>query len=113
MRPPWRDAPPDQVTKARLWAIAAFAAPWVMMAAAIVLGVVGGGSTGWFAAGVVLFMLAGLIDLVGVSIAFTAKNLMVRSAAYGAFIALLTHLAGGAIGVIVLFGWCISALNNL
>ena len=108
LRPPWRDAPPGEHATIVGWAIAGFLLPWVLLALGVVVFLLR-----MPVAGVLLVALAALADIAGPVVMLTAERRDVRGAAYGTFIAFLTQVIAGAIGVVVLFGWCISMLNQV
>lgn len=91
-----------------MWTIAGFLLPWLLLALAV-------GSA--FAAlplpTVLLTAFAFIADIVGFVLMLAADRRTLRGAGYGAFIAFLTQILAGAIGVVVLFGWCISMLNSV
>lgn len=119
MRPPWRSAAPGEKGRYVGFAILGFAAPWLVPAAAVLILVLesvystpeSSGIPVWIA--FALFLITLVMDLTGPFLAFLASSRTVRSLGWGAFIALLTHVIAVAIGILVLFGWCVSALNDL
>lgn len=108
LRPPWRDAPPGEHASIIGWAIAGFLQPWVLLGLGVCFFFLGLPMVG-----VVLVALTALADIAGPVVMLTAERRDVRGAAYGTFIAFLTQVIAGAIGVVVLFGWCVSTLNDM
>lgn len=118
MKPPWRSAAPGEKGKYVGFAILGFAVPWLALAASVLVFFISdsdpNGAFADVAPGLAFFLivLAGALDLTGLILAFAVPNRTVRSLGWGAFIALLTHVTAVAIGILVLFGWCISYLNS-
>jgi hypothetical protein len=119
LTPPWRDAPPDQRAKATGLAVLGFVVPWLMVIAAVVVilvpvrSTVDGTQLVGIEIGLLLLVLTGLFDLVWTIVGFAVKKLAVSSFGYGVFIAFLTQLIAGALGTVVLFGICVSSINDL
>jgi len=117
VKPPWRSAPPGEKSRYIGFAILGFAVPWLLVVVGAVIIVIGSSAAGGvdstsFWTAVVLLMVTGVVDLAGLVLAFAAPSRTVRSLGWGAFIALLTHVIATAIGIVVLFGWCVAALNS-
>ncbi|HEY3683594.1 MAG TPA: hypothetical protein VGL93_11165 [Streptosporangiaceae bacterium] len=100
-------------------AVLGFVVPWLMVAAAVVAilvpvrSTVDGTQLVGIEIGLFLLVLTGVFDLVWTVVGFAVKRLGVSSFGYGVFIAFLTQLIAGALGTVVLFGICVSSLNDL
>lgn len=108
LRPPWRDAPPEERTLVILWAVLGFLLPWVILVLGIVLAILGHPLGTVICVAVTL-----LLDLAGFIVMMVVDRRQVRGAAYGSFAGCLTHVITAAIAFLVFFGWCVSALNNV
>ena len=118
LKPPWRGAPPGEKGRYAGFAILGFIVPWLVLAAMVLVIFLESNGARYASSGTqagiafALFLLAGVLDLTGLILAFAPSNRTVRSLGWGAFISLLTHVTTVAIGFLVLFGWCVSVLNN-
>lgn len=115
VKPPWRTAAPGEKGKYVGFAILGFAVPWlIVVVGALLIGFGGAHGDGSAAVGtgLVLILIAWVVDVIGTVLAFAVPSRTVRSLGWGALIALLTHVIATAIGVVVLFGWCVAALND-
>lgn len=116
LKPPWRTAEPGEKGKYVGYTLIGFFVPWALVALAVLFVIYAAFWSGedvnvvasW--AVLALLVIDVVINLTGTVLAFAAPSRTVRSLGWGALIALITQIIVFALGIVVVFGWCVSTI---